>query len=215
MKFKYKNTAYTLQFGFGHGLTPGVGILCGMCIVAFLVTQANRDFFYPLFGFAPSLALKRLMLWQFATANFLHVDLTHLAFNLFGIYMFGGAVEQALKVREFIKYFLICGAGGFTLTTVLWLMGVVQDTLCIGASAGVYGLLLAFSLFHPNQKVLVFFIIPLATKWLALLFGCLELLLLIYSGGVSQMGHLGGLMAGLAYFLHYKGVSLFKGVLNA
>lgn len=153
MEVTYKNTKYKLKFGLGEGLTGGVAILGGISIVTFLLTQSDRDAFYPLFGFVPSYALGKLMVWQFITANFLHGNLLHLVFNMLGLYIFGGTVEKVFNKKEFIKYFLICGAGGFVAAYTLWFIGIIPNNLYIGASAGVYGLLLAFSLLYPNKKI--------------------------------------------------------------
>lgn len=124
---------------------------------------------------------------------------------MLGLYMFGGAVEKAFKEKEFIKYCLICGAGGFFLTYLLWLAGIIPNSLCIGASAAIYWLLLAFSLLHPNQKILLFFAIPIQAKWLAIIFGGLEFLLCFRSDGINHIGHLGGILAGLGYFIYARG----------
>jgi membrane associated rhomboid family serine protease len=214
MEITYKNTKYKIQVGFGQGLTKGVAVLGGISIGAFIVTQSNKAIFYPLFGFIPSYAIGHLRIWQFITAIFLHGNLAHLFFNLFALYMFGSAVEKSFGEKEFIKYFLICGIGGFALTYVLWALGIVPNNLNIGASAGVYGLLLAFSLLYPNQKVLLFFAIPMQAKWLAVLFGSLEFLLSFRNDGISHIGHLGGIFAGLGYFLYTKRLMLGKGVIN-
>ncbi|MBC8550817.1 MAG: rhomboid family intramembrane serine protease [Candidatus Brocadiales bacterium] len=201
MKITYKNTRYKLQLGLGQGLTRGAAILGGVSILTFIITQSNRELFYPILGFGPSYALGKLMVWQFLTANFLHGNLVHLSFNMLGLYMFGGPIEKVFKEKEFIKYFLICGMGGFVLTYLLWLAGIMQNALFIGASAAIYGLLLAFSLLYPKQKVLLFFAIPMQAKWLAIIFGGLEFLLCFRSDGINHIGHLGGVLAGLVYFV--------------
>lgn len=210
MEVVYKNTKYTLQLGLGQGLTKGVAFLGGISVLTFIITQSNKDFFYPLLGFVPSYFLGKLRLWQFVTANFLHVNLMHLSINMLGLYMFGGAIEKTLRHREFIKYFLICGAGGFILAYILWAIGFIPNTLCLGASAAVYGLLLAFSLLYPNQKILLFFVIPIQAKWLAIIFGLLEFLLSFKSNGISHLGHLGGLLAGLGYFAYTGRMKIIK-----
>src|SRR3990167_4176060 len=119
MEVTYKNTKYKLQLGTGQGLTRGVAILGGISVMTFLITQSNRNVLYSLLGFIPSYAIGKLMLWQFITANFLHNNFTHLLFNMVGLYMFGSAVEKRVGEREFIKYFLICGVGGYLLVYVL------------------------------------------------------------------------------------------------
>jgi membrane associated rhomboid family serine protease len=204
MEINYKNTKYTLQLSIGQGLTGGVAFLGGIAILTYIVAQSNIEFFYPVLGFVPSYAIGKLMPWQFITANFMHGNLGHLLFNMLGLYMFGGPVERKVGQKELIKYFLVCGVGGYVVAFVLWAIGITPNNLIVGASAGVYGLLLAFSFLYPNKKVLLFFIIPIQAKWLAFLFGSLEFLLSFRNGGVSHMGHLGGLLVGLGYFIYKK-----------
>ena len=209
MQIQYNNTKYTVTLGGGHGLTRGVAILGGISIVCFFITQANPQGFYSFFGFIPSKAIGSFMIWQFVTAMFLHGSLNHLLFNMFALYMFGGAVEKVFGKREFIKYFLICGVGGFAFTYVLWLVGILPNNIGIGASGAVYGLLLAFSLLYPNQKILLFLVIPMQAKWLALIFGGMECLFAFRNDGISHFGHLGGLLAGLGYFMYKKRLKIF------
>ena len=211
MEITYKNTTYKLQLGLGQGLTRGVAILGGVSILTFIITQSNRELFYPILGFVPSYALGKLMLWQFLTANFLHGNLVHLSFNMLGLYMFGGPIEKVFKEKEFIKYFLICGMSGFVLTYLLWLIGMIPSALFVGASAAIYGLLLAFSLLYRNKKVLLFFAIPMQAKWLAIIFGGLEFLLCFRSDGINHIGHLGGILAGLGYFVYVRGFKFVRG----
>lgn len=214
MEFKTKNATYQVQVGFGPRLTKGVVGLGLAFIITFLITQADPAFFFPLLGFVPFYAIKKLFLWQFVTANFLHADLYHLGFNLLALALLGASVEKATGTREFLKFFFICGIGGYILTAILWLLGIIQNGLAVGASAGIFGILLAFSIFCGEQSLLLFFVIPLKAKWLALIMGCLELLLLFKSGGASQIGHLGGLLTGAGYLISTKGLDFIKGALR-
>ncbi len=74
----------------------------------------------------------------------------------------------------------------------------------VGASGSIFGLLLAFSLLYPQQKILLFLIVPVKAKWLALICGILETLLLLNNDGVNHVGHLGGLFSGIIYFKYEK-----------
>lgn len=204
MEVIYKNTKYTLQLGIGQRLTKGVAILGGIAILNYTIAQSNKEFFYPLLGFFPSYAIGKLMPWQFITANFMHGNLTHLVFNMLGLYMFGSAVEKKVGQKEFIKYFLVCGIGGYVVAFVLWLIGATPNQLIVGSSAGIYGLLLAFSLLYPDQKILLFFVIPIQAKWMAVIFGGLEFFLAFRNDGISHIGHLGGLLVGLGYVTYKK-----------
>lgn len=208
MEVNYKNTKYTFQLGMGQGLTKGVAIIGGISIVLYIISQANREALYPLFGFIPSYAISNLRIWQFITANFMHGNLTHLIFNMLALYMFGCPVEKKVGQLDFIKYFLVCGIGGYSLAFILWFIGITPNNLIVGASAGVYGLLLAFSLLYPNQKILLFFAIPMQAKWMAVIFGGLEFILMFRNDGISHVGHLGGLLSGLLYILYQKGFTM-------
>lgn len=196
---KFKNTKYSVIFGLGHGITTGVSVLGTLMIGGFLLSQTNTDFFYRVFGFVPSRAITGLRVWQFVTAMFLHTGLPHLFLNLLGIYTLGVPVESRLGTKEFLKYFFLCGVGGFVLTYILWLSGFSRYDLTIGASGGIYGLLFAFSILFSTQKVVAFFVVPMQAKWLALLFAILEVLLSLRNDGINHIGHLGGLLAGFAY----------------
>lgn len=214
MQVTYKNTTYTIQSGIGQPLTMGVAIIGGISIALYILAQANRDAIYPLLGFIPSYVIGKLMFWQFITANFMHGNMTHLIFNMFGLYMFGCPVEKKVGQMEFIKYFLACGVGGYALAFLLWLIGLSPNHLIVGASAGIYGLLLAFSLLYPNQKILLFFAIPMQAKWMAVIFGGFEFIMMFKNDGISHIGHLGGILAGLGYFMYLKKISFDKGAVN-
>ena len=208
MELSYKNKTYRLQVGLGQGVTKSVVILSGIIIFTFIITYPNKTILYPILGFIPSYALGRFMLWQFFTGSFLHQNFTHLLFNVLGLWMFGGPVEKALNMRRFIEYFLVCGAGGFATIYLLYFFRMIPNTLCIGSSASIYGLLLAFSLLYPDQKVLLFFLVPLRARWLAVVFGSLEFMLCFKSNGLSHIGHLGGLLAGLLFLAYTRNITL-------
>ena len=202
MKITYGNKQILFQFG--HGLTRVVGILIGLTILVFLIQQMGQEFLAQAFGFAPSYAVGRFMLWQFVTALFLHSNFAHLAFNMLALYMFGSGVEKILGGREFLKYYLLCGVGGFTLTYLLYLLGVSRNGVYIGASSAVYGLLAGYSILYAESTVSLFFLIPLKAKWLAILFGGVEMMFLLKQDGINHIGHLGGLITGLLYLTIFK-----------
>jgi len=210
MKISYKNKTYKFTLGFEQGLTRAAAILGVISICTFLIIQTDKEFFYPIFGFVPSYALGKLMLWQFITAIFLHGSFSHLLFNMLGLYIFGCAIESVFKIKEFVRYFMICGVGSFVFTYFLWLFDIIPNVLCIGASGAIYGLLFAFSMMYPNKKVLLFFAIPMQARWLVIIFGTLEFLLCFRNEGISHFGHLGGLFAGLGYFAYTRGFKFIR-----
>ena len=148
--------------------------------------------------------------WQIFSYMWLHADFWHLAFNMFGLWMFGGQVESLWGSRRFLNFYLICGTGAGLLIFVYHLF-IQQGAVTLGASGAIYGLLTAFSLMWPNRTIMLLFPpIPIKAIWfIPVLFG----LQLMMSGGgnVSHIGHLGGvLVAGLLLKDHLKQVLNFR-----
>src|ERR1043165_5958942 len=112
--------------------------------------------------------------WQLVTYSFLHGNFNHLFFNMLGLWMFGPELEHVWGQRRYLVfYFVSVVAAALTQLVVNWAMGVGGET--IGASGGLFGLLLAFAMIFPNRTILLFFVSPMKAKWLALLYGVLEL----------------------------------------
>ena len=144
--------------------------------------------------------------WQLLTYGFLHGSLTHLLFNMFALYMFGSELERVFGSRRlFNLYFASIVAGAITQLLVLRSTGGLPVPT-IGASAGVFGLLLAFGLFFPRRTlVLLFPPIPLPTWLFVTLYGLLELSLGVFSSqsGVAHFAHLGGMLGAWLMIRHW------------
>jgi membrane associated rhomboid family serine protease len=136
--------------------------------------------------------------WQLLTYAFLHGSFNHLFFNMFAVWMFGLQVERMWGSRKFAQYFLVCVVGaGLIQLVVQHLSGDIYPT--IGASGGVFGLLLAYGVMWPNNKLfLIFFPVPIKAKWFVLIYGGVELIFGV-TGAMPQIAHyahLGGLFFG-------------------
>src|SRR6202163_4779059 len=94
--------------------------------------------------------------WQLLTYAFLHGGLLHLAFNMFALYMFGGAIEQVFGTRRYLTYYFVCVVSA-ALTQLVFaaVSGGFYPT--VGASGGVFGLLLAYGIYFPNNRVMLIF----------------------------------------------------------
>ena len=152
--------------------------------------------------------------WQLVTYAFLHGDIWHVFFNMMSLVMFGAPLEYAFGRRRFSLYYTVCviGAGLCQLALASWSVRNGGDPYpTIGASGGVYGLLLAYGLLFPNQRVMLLFPpIPMKARTLVIVFGALELAF-GFTGlqpGVAHFAHLGGMLFGgmLLAFWH-KGAS--------
>jgi membrane associated rhomboid family serine protease len=165
--------------------------------------------------FSTGKAFMQLEVWRFITFQFLHGSVWHLVFNMLGLYFVGWMVEDRLGTRRFAAFYLacgICGAGLYLLLNVaansLAAAGVDANvppllfsdpyTTLIGASAGVFGVLLAAAYLRPRERVYVFFVVPLRLKHAVYLFLGLAIANLL-SGGPNAGGdaaHVGGAIAG-------------------
>lgn len=146
------------------------------------------------------------MPWQLVTYGFLHGGLNHIFFNLFGLWMFGRDLERLMGAKRFFTYYMTCVVGaGIVQLTVALIQGGVYPT--IGASGGVFGLLLAYAMAFPNRTVMLLFPpIPMKAKYFVLIYGLLELYLGL-SGrapGVANFAHLGGMLFGFLLLQYWR-----------
>jgi membrane associated rhomboid family serine protease len=137
--------------------------------------------------------------WQLITYSFLHGSLTHLAFNMFALWMFGGELERVWGVRRVaMAYFASVVSGGVAQLLVGGLFGPGSGPV-VGASAGVFGILLAYALVFPNRTIVPLIPpIPMPARVFVLLYAVLELVLGVTGtqAGVAHFAHLGGLLGG-------------------
>ena len=134
--------------------------------------------------------------WTIVTYMFVHASMSHLFFNMLGLFFFGPRLESKLGGKQFLYlYFLsgICGA----LLSFVFSMGIV----IVGASGGVYGVLLGFAMFWPRDKIYIWGILPIEARWLIAAMTAIT----IYSGvgavqnGVAHFAHLGGFVGAFLY----------------
>ncbi len=137
--------------------------------------------------------------WQLLTYGFLHANLAHLALNMFGLYTFGRDVELAAGTWRFAAlYFASVLTAGITQLLVVSLPAVTDPYPTVGASGGVFGVLLAFGMLYPRRMIrLIFPPIPMRAWVFVTLYAVAELLQGVTgtAAGVAHFAHLGG-MAG-------------------
>jgi membrane associated rhomboid family serine protease len=145
--------------------------------------------------------------WQLVTYAFLHGGLLHLAFNMFAVYMFGSAVEQVLGTRRYVVlYFVSVLFAAITQLIFAMVSGGIYPT--IGASGGVFGLLLAYAIYFPHNRVMLLFPpIPMPARVFVLLYAVLELFLGVTGTreGVAHFAHLGGMIGGYLVLRLWRG----------
>ena len=161
--------------------------------------------------FSTALAFFRVEVWRFVTFQFLHANIAHLFFNMFGLFIFGGLVEQQLGRKRYAAFYLVCGVFGGISYLILNVLGaglglrlpgvLIGDihTPLVGASAGVFGVIMACARIAPNAVVqLIFPPIPLRMKWLAYGYVGLAVFNLLRAGqnAGGDAAHVGGAIAG-------------------
>jgi membrane associated rhomboid family serine protease len=144
--------------------------------------------------------------WQLITYSFLHGSFAHIAFNMLALWMFGQSVENTLGPRRYAVFYFACvlGAAVAQLATVaLFQPDAFYPTL--GASGGVFGLLLAFAMFFPHAKVFVYFL-PLPARVAVVGYMILELILGVTGtqAGVAHFAHLGGAVVGFVLIQYWR-----------
>ncbi len=150
--------------------------------------------------------------WRFLTFQFLHQNILHLGMNMLGLYFFGPLIETLFGSRRFIVFYLLCGIAGALAFSILSLFGLVSTGgWLIGASAGVFGVLIASAQVAPEETVLVFGIIPMKLRPLAWLLIAIALYTIFTHGknAGGEAAHLGGALMGWLLIRNPAWLSVF------
>jgi len=158
-----------------------------------------------------------LELWRFVGFQFLHANLSHLLFNMMALYFFGPIVERYLGGKRYLAFYLICGIAGGAMYLLLNFLGVQfpnahipfvlpndPTTPLVGASAGIFGVIMAAAFLAPTAQVLLFFILPMPLRTLAYALVAMALLTIFFgfNNAGGEAGHLGGAIAGYWFIRH-------------
>lgn len=196
--------------------TPAVSVIIGLNVMVFLGWQASS--FAP--DLRPSMMANFLVstahvthgyVWTLVTAAFSHNELWHLAINMFVLWSFGTVLERLWGTRVFVIFYLVAAVvasiSHCLVSSILMGNGNIP---ALGASGAVSGLLLAYALYFPRHKILLFGIVPVPALAGVLAFVGIDLwgLLAQSRGGGLPIGHgahLGGALAGaLMYFFYLR-----------
>ena len=159
-------------------------------------------------------------LYQLVTYMFLHdpYSISHVFFNMFAVFMFGRTLEQVWGPKRFLSYYLVTGIGaGLIQMLVLFLrvqsvvpveMYSMVNSVTVGASGAVFGILLAFGMLFPNSQLFIIpFPFPIKAKWFVIGYGLLELIFGVANrtgDNVAHFAHLGGMLFGILMILYWK-----------
>lgn len=169
------------------------------CVITWVVQLIAGAAFSRQFGLTPLQVTQNWSVWQLATYIFLHDtgSITHILFNMLGLWMFGSELEQMWGSRQFLKFFFICGIGAGILMVLL---SPSDPRMTIGASGSVYGVLLAFAMLFPD-RIIYYIIFPIPAKYFVMILGGMAFFssLSASGSGIAHVAHLGGMLCGFIY----------------
>lgn len=190
-------------------LPPITQALLLINVASFFISFVLGPWFISLFGLWP--LNHGFLPWQVVSYAFLHGSLGHLFFNMLGLWMFGAELERVWGQRRFVHFYAASVlTAAATQLLVTWMIGAVYPT--VGASGGLFGLLLAYGMMFPNRTIMPLFPpIPMKAKVFVALYGGLELIFGVTgtASGVAHFAHLGGMLGGFLMIRYWRGQSPF------
>jgi membrane associated rhomboid family serine protease len=197
--------------GMTYGLprmTRMVRILVIINVAAYLLELFNDQTMIGVFGLSAGTFWQA---WRYITFQFLHAPegISHILLNMLGLWFLGSPLEEAWGSRRFLAFYLSCGVfAGIAYVVISTLASLPPSMPIIGASGGVYGIVLACALLFPQMQIIfLFFPVPIRLAAI-IIFGGMGLLVLQsmsqhrMAGAMSDVAHLGG-AAMAAIWLRY------------
>ena len=192
------SSGYRFENPFGMALTPWVKRLLVAnaavgAIDLLLTISGARGVLWQAMAFTPAEVLSRP--WTPLTYMFVHAGFFHFLFNMLTLFFFGPPLEERWGSREFLKFYLVAGLGGALLSLATPLASIG------GASGAVYGIMLAYAMYWPDNPVYIWGIFPVKVKWLVLALAAISAFgaLASYGSGVAHWAHLGGFVTAFLY----------------
>lgn len=139
--------------------------------------------------------------WQFVTFMFVHGSPLHLILNMYALLLFGRSFERTFGTYDFLLFYIICGVLGGVLSYLIYLCTGLANVAIMGASGAVYALLFIASVMNPNQRVLMFFVIPMKIPMATLLLILIEIVSQLTGSGasVAHLVHLSSIAVAWIY----------------
>jgi len=206
---RYSSVTYSIGPG---SVSPAVKAIIWANVAVYVLTWLFPRLMAVL-GLIPGAVVERFWIWQPFTYMFVHAGPMHILVNMLGIWMFGVELERLWGTRFFVRYYLVTGLGAAA-TSLVWSLlplpgsAVIYQTVTVGASGALFGLLLAYALYYPERPILLFLLFPIPAKYFVIIIGAISFMAATQGGGtVAETAHLGGLLAGYLYLRGTKGLA--------
>lgn len=191
-------------------MPPLTQVLIVVNVLAFLLQQVMGNLLVQWFALWP-VGSGLFMPWQLGSYAFLHGGLMHLAFNMYGLWLFGSELERVWGARRLSVFYAVS-----VLVAALVQLGVTamlgSDNPTVGASGGLFGLLIGFAMVFPRRMITPLLPpIPMPAPMFVALYGALELTLGVTGSatGIAHFAHLGGLLGGWLVMRYWRGQAPF------
>ncbi|MEP6731403.1 MAG: rhomboid family intramembrane serine protease [bacterium] len=176
-------------------MTPWVQRLLIANVLVYFLQMTVGDSLTAQLAFVPAQILSRP--WTIITYMFAHGGLTHILFNMLALYFFGPRVESRLGTERFFILYFIAGISGALLSFVF-----APYAPIIGASAAIFGVMIAFARFWPRDRIMIWGVLPIEARWLVVITTVMAIVGGYRGGtGVADFAHLGGYLGGFLYLL--------------
>jgi membrane associated rhomboid family serine protease len=164
----------------------------------------------------PGLVAGRGFYWQFITYMFTHANMSHILFNMLGLFFFGTQVERRLGSSEFILFYLLTGFLAGLFSYLIYIATGMYGVVLLGASGAVFAVLMAFAVFFPHAQIYIMGIFPVRAPVLVIGYTAIELFSQVFSvrSGVAHLTHLAGFGFAFLYILIRIGINpidVFRG----
>ncbi|MFQ3621365.1 MAG: rhomboid family intramembrane serine protease [Spirochaetales bacterium] len=186
--YRYSNVALVLIL---------INVVC-----FFYRNMAPRQALYT-FAMIPARVALDGAFWQVFTYMFFHADLSHLFFNMLGLFFFGFQVEQRMGSAEFLLFYLLSGLVAGVFSFFVYYLSGAKGVILLGASGAIYAVLLAFAVFFPHALIYVMGIIPVRAPILVMIYAGIEIFSQVFNvrGGIAHLTHLAGFAAAWMYLI--------------
>jgi membrane associated rhomboid family serine protease len=188
-----------------------IAINCAVFVLDLLTNHLLYDWGY----FSITAAIQFGQVWRFLTFQFLHANINHIFFNMLSLYFFGPMVESYLGSRRYLAFYLLSGIAGAVSYIILYNLHILISfpyLPLVGASAGIFGVLLAAVQIAPNARVMLMFPpIPMKLRTLAWVMIAIAAYTVIGNGrnAGGEAAHLGGAAVGAILIRFPKALSIF------
>jgi len=142
--------------------------------------------------------------WSIITYFFLHINFSHILWNMLFLYWFGKIIHNNIGNNALISLYILGGIIGGLLYMAIYNIipyygNQINQSLMLGASAGVFSVVIGSATLIPNYTFHLLFIGPIKIKYIALFYVASSFLDITGNNSGGEIAHLGGALIGYLY----------------